>query len=352
MESRANPPADIGYHSPLFQSVAKGELSLLVRFRRPEGKQQRLKDPIVQTTLRKEASLGGTGLHTGRPVRLRLCPAPAGSGISFVRTDIGAAEGTIPARWDMVSTSPLNTRIENAQGASVSTVEHLMAAFAGTGVHNARVLIDGPEVPALDGSSAGFARAILGAGVARLAAPLDAIEVLEPVEVRNGGAAARLDPGSGLHISFAIQFPDAAIGHQVKTLDMANGTFLRELADCRTFCRQADVDDMRAQGKGLGGTLFNAVVVDGEKVLTPGGLRHADEPVRHKMLDALGDLMLAGAPLIGHYSGVRAGHALTNQLLRALFARPEAWRMRRVDHALAAHLPGSHLQPGDLARVA
>lgn len=307
---------------------------------------------IVQTTLGSEMNLGGTGLHTGRPVRLRLRPAPAGSGINFRRIDLATGAGLVPARWDHVVCSPLNTRIENAQGVSVTTIEHLMAALAGTGVHNALVEIDGPEVPVLDGSAAGFASAILKAGIYALSAPLEVMEILTPVEVRSGAASARLDPGAGLHITFSIQFPDAAIGHQIKTLNMANGSFLRELCDARTFCRQADVEAMRAQGKALGGTLFNALVFDGAAVLSPGGLRHHDEPVRHKMLDALGDLATAGAPIIGRYTGVRAGHALTNQLLRTLNARPDAWRMRRVDAAMALRMPGSDILASDLARVA
>ncbi|WP_373353700.1 UDP-3-O-acyl-N-acetylglucosamine deacetylase [Pseudoroseicyclus sp. CXY001] len=306
----------------------------------------------MQTTLHHEISLSGTGLHSGRPARLVLKPAPIGAGISFLRRDVAGPGARIPARWDLVTPSPLNSQLQNAFGVTVSTVEHLMAACAGTGLTNAVIEIDGPEVPVLDGSSAPFARAILSAGLARQEAPLEAIEILRPVEARAGAASARLDPGAGLVVSFAIDFPDAAIGRQVKTLDMANGAFLRELCDARTFCRQADVDAMRATGKALGGTLFNAVVVEGDRVLSPGGLRHRDEPVRHKMLDALGDLALAGAPILGRYTGVRAGHAMTNQLLRALFAEPTAWRRVEVDEATARRLPGYRLAPADLARVA
>ncbi|NDV01706.1 UDP-3-O-acyl-N-acetylglucosamine deacetylase [Pseudoroseicyclus tamaricis] len=306
----------------------------------------------MQTTLKETVRLTGTGLHTGRPARLTLKPAPAGSGIVFYRTDISGEAARIPARWDLVTPSPLNSQLRNEAGTTLSTVEHLMAACAGTGLGNARVEIDGPEVPVLDGSSAPFARAILSAGLEVQDASLTAIEILRPVEARSGQASARLDPGAGLVVSFAIDFPDKAIGRQVKTLDMANGAFLRELCDARTFCRKADVDAMRAQGKALGGTLFNAVVVEGDKVLTPGGLRHPDEPVRHKMLDALGDLALAGAPILGRYTGVRAGHAMTNQLLRAIFAEPSAWRRVEVSEATARRLPGWNLRPSDLSRVA
>lgn len=159
--------------------------------------------------------------------------------------------------------------------------------------------------------------------------------------MRNGDAWARLDPSEGFEISFEIDFADAAIGRQTKTLDMRNGSFVRELCDSRTFCRRADVDAMREAGLALGGTFENAVVVDGSRVLSPGGLRHADEPVRHKMLDAMGDLALAGAPLLAHYTGHKAGHALTGALLRAVFARPGATRLIELTEAQAERLPGA-----------
>ncbi|MEL7117722.1 MAG: UDP-3-O-acyl-N-acetylglucosamine deacetylase, partial [Pseudomonadota bacterium] len=158
-----------------------------------------------------------------------------------------------------------------------------------------------------------------------------------------------IEPFDGFEISFAIEFADGAIGAQDLHLTMANGTFVRELCDSRTFCRYADVEMMRAQGLALGGTLENAVVVDGDQILSPGGLRHANEPVRHKMLDAMGDLALATCPILGRYTGVRAGHALTNKLMRALFADPEAYRPVMCDAALADKLPGSSIHRADLA---
>ncbi|HVG47082.1 MAG TPA: UDP-3-O-acyl-N-acetylglucosamine deacetylase, partial [Rubellimicrobium sp.] len=255
----------------------------------------------------------------------------------------------IPALWDRVAQLPLNTRIVNADGVAVSTIEHLMAALAGTGLRNLLVEIDGPEVPILDGSAAPWVQAILGAGLANQDAPLDVIEILAPVEVRDGLASARLEPSPVPEMSFAIDFPDAAIGHQDKVLALSNGAFLRELCDSRTFCRQADVEMMRAKGLALGGTYLNAVVVDGARVLTPGGLRHPDEAVRHKMLDAVGDLYTAGAPILGRYVGHRSGHALTNRLLRALFAQPEAWRRVPCDPARLALLPGAGVGAADLA---
>ena len=279
-------------------------------------------------------------------------PASGEFGIWFRRTDIQGKDCLIPAKWSVVNQSPLCTRLENADGVSVSTVEHIMAALAGCGVHNAMIELDGPEVPILDGSSIEYVRSILKVGLRPLQAPIRAFEVLKPVEVRRGDAFARIEPGEGFKIDFHIEFEDKAIGVQTKGLNMANGSFVRELCDSRTFCRKADVDAMRAQGLALGGTLENAVVVDGDSVLSPGGLRHQDEAVRHKMLDALGDLALAGGPLLGHYTGHRAGHALTNDLLRALFSDPTAFRMIECVGPLSATLPGAGVHAGELPRVA
>lgn len=305
----------------------------------------------MQTTLKTDVIFEGTGLHSGEAVRVVLHPAAANSGIVFRRTDV-TGRPTLPALFADVIVSPLNTRLSNAEGVTVSTIEHLMAALAGCGVHNALIDIDGPEVPILDGSAAAFVRGIVAAGLSRLSAPLRAIEILRDVEVSEVGATAKLSPATTLQIDFDIEFPDAAIGKQQKTLNMANGAFVRELCDSRTFCRSSDVEAMHANGLALGGSIENAVVVDGEKVLTPGGLRHADEAVRHKMLDALGDLYTAGAPILGRYTGSRAGHAMTNKLLRALFDQPDAWRFVTCDVKIAARLPGVGVSMADLEAVA
>jgi len=306
----------------------------------------------VQTTIKSIVTFEGIGLHTGRAATIVLRPAPANTGIVFRRVDVDVADNVLPALWNHVVVSPLNTRLTNDDGLTVSTIEHLMAALSGTGVHNVVIDIDGPEVPIMDGSAAAFVRGIVEAGLARHAAPLFAIEILREVEVVDGAAMARLSPATSLQIEFNIDFSDAAIGHQEKTLNMANGTFVRELCDSRTFCRNSDVEAMRSKGLALGGTLENAVVVDGDQVLSPGGLRHADEAVRHKMLDALGDLYTAGAPIMGRYIGQRAGHAMTNRLLQALFADPTAWRLTRCDAKIAARLPGVGVSKADLYAVA
>lgn len=253
-------------------------------------------DCVMQTTLKREATLVGMGLHSGRPARLVLRPATEG-GIRFRRVDITDRDNIVPALYDHVTDTRLCSLLSNAAGVSVGTVEHVMAALAGTGVTHALIDIDGPEVPIMDGSAQRFVRAILKAGLAPVAGPLRAIRILETVRDVQGDVIAELSPADRLSIDFEIDFTDAAIGHQARAMTMENGTFVHELADCRTFCRAAEVEAMRKAGLALGGTLENAVVVDGDRVLSPGGFRRADECVRHKMLDALGDLALAGAPI-------------------------------------------------------
>ncbi|MEO1000729.1 MAG: UDP-3-O-acyl-N-acetylglucosamine deacetylase [Pseudomonadota bacterium] len=292
-----------------------------------------------QTTLRRAATLSGIGVHSGAPANLRILPASAEYGIWFKRTD--AAKGRdvmIPALYDCVVDARLNTRIGNPDGMTVSTIEHLMAALGGAGISNALIEIDGPEVPILDGSAAPFLEAILAAGVQVLSAPARRLRVLETVEVADGPALARLEPVAkdAFEMAFEITFPDAAIGHQTRAETITPACFAMTLANSRTFGRAEDVAALRAAGLALGGSLDNAVVVEGARVLNPGGFRHSDECVRHKMLDAVGDLALAGAPIAGRYTGVRAGHAMTNALLRALFARPTAWRLETLEAAPAA----------------
>ncbi len=294
----------------------------------------------------------GVGLHSGKPAKLVLRPAVAGHGIWFKRVDIELGDAMIPAMYDAAEQTALCTRLVNGSGVSVSTVEHVMAALAGCGIHNALVEIDGPEVPILDGSAAPFVRGIMSRGVRQQDAPVLAYQVLKPVTVEANGAKATLLPSDRLTIEFHIDFEDKAIGSQTKTLDMRNGAFARELCDSRTFCRRADVEAMHEAGLALGGTLDNAVVVDGEEILTPGGFRHQDEAVRHKMLDALGDLALAGGPLLGHYIGDKAGHSMTNALLRALFETPGAVRPILCDAETTAHLPGQGLVWSEIPKVA
>ncbi len=302
----------------------------------------------MQNQLKSPVSFSGQGLHSGAAVCMHVGPAELGHGIWFLRTDVTDRDARVPALWDAVTASRLCTVVENAEGVSVSTIEHLMAALAGCGIHHALIKIDGPEVPILDGSSAPFVAGFLRAGLEELEAPVRAIRVLKTVEVQDGLAVARLEPAEMLEIDFRISFSERAIGTQVRRLNLANGAFVRELSNSRTFCRQSDVVSMREAGLALGGTLENAVVFDGDSVLSPGGLRHADEPVRHKMLDALGDLALAGGPILGRYTGDRAGHALTNRLLRELFADPTAWCEVDCGPQTLGKLPGVGVHSGDL----
>ncbi len=341
----------------MFQTVTKIELRLtaqaiISRVRSKWGRPRHL-GTTLQNTLKSFVRFTGNGLHSGKPVHMVVRPASADYGIWFRRTDVLIGDTMVQARWDQVEQTQLCTRIVNAAGVSVSTIEHVMAALAGCGIHNALVEIDGPEVPILDGSSADFVQAFLRTGLISQNQAVRAIEILKPVSVVRGDARAELTPASEMHIDFHIDFNDEAIGQQTKGLTLANGSFVRELCDSRTFCSQSDVETMQANGLALGGDpAENAVVFDGDKILSPGGLRHTDEPVRHKMLDAVGDLYLAGAPILGRYSGDRAGHSLTNALLRELFADPDAWRFVECTPSMAARLPGAGVHLAEFPAVA
>ena len=306
----------------------------------------------MQATLSTTLTFTDIGLHSGAPVTMHIHPASADYGIWIKRSDITIGDPLVAARWDNVVQTQLCTKLANDLGSEVSTVEHVMAALAGCGVHNALIEVDGPECPILDGSAVPFVRAILRAGVVSLDAPVRAIRILAPVECKTDQGWARLEPSDAPEMQFAIDFADQAIGKQSKSLNLSNGSFVRELCDSRTFCRNSDVETMRANGLALGGSFENAVVVDGDQILSPGGLRHADEAVRHKMLDALGDMALAGAPIIGRYVGYRAGHALTNSLLRTMFANPRCFEVVNCDHDTAALLPGAGAHLDEVCAVA
>ncbi|HEY0205441.1 MAG TPA: UDP-3-O-acyl-N-acetylglucosamine deacetylase [Acetobacteraceae bacterium] len=288
---------------------------------------QSMLDAPVQRTLRSAIHCVGTGLHSGRRVHAALCPAPAGSGVVFRRTDLGI---DIPARFDCVADTRLCTVIVSAEQpeARVGTVEHLMAALSACGVDNLLVELDGPEMPVLDGSSAPWLFLLDCAGFATLGAAASVIQVLRAVRVSDGEAFAELRPGAGpgLDLAVSIDFNAAAIGRQALTMSLDEYRFRTGLADARTFVQAQEIAGLRAAGLAMGGTLENAVVVDGARVLNPAGLRRPDEFVRHKMLDAVGDLALAGARLQGRFTGHRSGHALNNRVLRALFADTANWR--------------------------
>ena len=303
----------------------------------------------MQKTLKSNVVFIGTGLHTGTDVKLCVRPASAETGIWFRRTDVAAGKDFICANWQFSVRTELCTRLENEDGVSVSTVEHVMAALAGCGINNAIIELNGPELPIMDGSALEFVSGFLRVGFVNQTAPVRALEILEKVEVDENGAYAALEPYSGIKMDFMIDFPDVAIGQQSKSLDLANGSFVNELSNSRTFCANSDVNTMRSKGLALGGTLMNALVVDGENVLSPGGMRYPDEPVRHKMLDAVGDLALAGGPIIGHYIGRRSGHTATNKLLKKLFSDPSTFRMIDCDLEMTMCLPGAGLVWDDIS---
>ncbi len=274
-----------------------------------------------QHTLKAPIGCVGIGVHTGRRVRLRLVPAPSGHGIAFRRTDLGI---DIPARFDRVIDTRLCTVLGHEADPSVrvGTVEHLMAALSGCGIDNVLVEVDGPELPILDGSANPYVFLIDCAGIAEQDAPRRTLAVRRIVRVTDGAAWAELRPIAtrGMEMAMSIDFAAAAIGSQALSLRLTPDSFRREIASARTFAMAADIERLRESGLARGGSLDNAVVVDGAKVLNPAGLRCPDEFVRHKLLDAVGDLALAGAAIQGRFVASRSGHTLNNKLLRALFA--------------------------------
>ncbi len=290
---------------------------------------------VNQHTVAGPVLSGGIGLHTGEHVRLAIRPAPAGAGIVFVRTDVKDGDNRVPVAAEAVVRTQLGTVIGNADGVTVSTIEHLMAALAALEIDNAVVEVDGSEVPIMDGSALPFVQLLDRAGRRAQGAARRYIEVVAPVHAAQGAATARLLPSDAFEVDFEIAFASAAIGRQRVDLVVDEASFRGELADCRTFGFARDVEALRAQGLARGGTLLNAVVIDGDRVLNPEGLRRPDEFVRHKALDAVGDLYVLGAPLLARFEGRLAGHGVNNAVCRALMAQPHAWRWRTFEDAAA-----------------
>ena len=290
-----------------------------------------------QKTTVAPAIIAGVGVHTGDRVRLAVRPAPAGTGIVFVRTDIKDRDNRIPVSGEAVVDARLNTMIENAAGVRLSTIEHLMAAFSALGVSNAVVEVDGPELPILDGSALQFVQLLDRAGFRRQEAPVRYIEILEPIRVEDGDKTAALLPCDRFEMRFEIVFATPVIGNQVVDFVVDEETFRTEIMAARNFGFAHEVEALRRAGLARGGSLENAVVIDGDQILNPGGLRMEREFVKHKALDAIGDLYVLGAPLLGRYEGVKAGHAINNLLVRELLANPQAWRevTRVPDMAMA-----------------
>jgi len=288
---------------------------------------------LRQRTLKSVIGASGVGLHTGQKVRMTLRPAPADTGIVFRRIDL-ASPVDIPARAELVGDTRMASCLVR-DGVRVSTVEHLMSALGGLGVDNAYVDLDAPELPIMDGSASPFVLLIQQAGVEEQAAPKRFLRVMRRVEVRNGDKWARLEPYDGFKLSFSIDFRHPVIERSTQSVsvDFAETSYLKEIARARTFGFMHEVEELRESGLALGGGLDNAVVLDEFRVLNAEGLRFADEFIRHKLLDAIGDLYLLGKPLLGAFSAHKSGHALNNRLLRALLADQTAFETVTFERA-------------------
>jgi len=290
---------------------------------------------LFQQTLAAPVIFAGQGLHSGVDVRVAIKSAAPNAGLTFVRTDVYDRDNRVPARGDAVTQTRLGTVVGNAAGVTVATIEHLMAAMAALSIDNAVIELDGPEAPVMDGSSAPFLRLFDRVGLRQQNAPRRYIEIVESIVVIDGDRRAAFSPADRFEMRFEIDFDSDAIGRQSVELVMDEAGFRRELADARTFGFVGEVEALRKAGLALGGSMDNVVVIDGDRVLNPEGLRRPDEFVRHKALDALGDLYLLGGPVIGRFEGVKSGHEMNNALVRAVLARPHAWRERVFTDDLA-----------------
>lgn len=280
-----------------------------------------------QTTLAREIEVSGTGVHSGAPASVILHPAPADTGLRFLVSKRGKIVSEIAADVSAVKNLTLCTVIGDDNGVTVGTVEHLLSALRGLSVDNCYIEIDSREIPIMDGSAIEFVRALDEAGLTELAAPRKFIKVLKPVRVQEGNCWGELTPHSGFHLDVEIDFPTPVIGRQRMSLDLNPGNYRNEIASARTFGFMRDVETLWKSGLALGASLENTVAIGDDRIMNPEGLRYPQEFVRHKMLDAIGDLTLAGSPLLGAYRSVRGGHRLNAHVLKALFADADAWTM-------------------------
>ncbi len=302
---------------------------------------------LKQRTLKSIVRATGVGLHTGHKVTMALRPAPIDTGIVFCRSDLPGSPA-IPARATNVSNTTLATVLEQG-GARVSTVEHLMAALFGLGIDNAYIDVSAEEVPIMDGSAGTFVFLLQSAGIEEQAAAKRYVRILKKVEVERGDKKVRLEPFAGFKVGFTIEFAHPVFDAASSTVevDFAEVSFVREIARARTFGFTHDVEAMRSRGLGRGGSLDNALVIDDFRVLNADGLRMDDEFVKHKALDAVGDLYLLGRPIIGAFHGHKSGHELNNLLVRKLLADPAAWEELTFDRleALPRAFANLQLQP-------
>lgn len=296
----------------------------------------------MQHTVSRIIELSGVGLHSGAETVLRLLPAEIGTGLVFRRVDVTDRDNMIPARWDSVVDTRLCTVVANKAGVSVGTIEHLMAALSACGVDNAVLELDAPEVPIMDGSSAPFVDAINEAGLKTQAAPRRAIKVLKEVSVIDGDKIVTLKPGIGSRFKAGIDFAHPSIGQQSFEIELFSGDFETKISDARTFGFAHEAKALRAMGLALGGSMDNAVVLDEKAVMNPEGLRHSDEFARHKVLDAVGDIYIAGGPMIGHYEASKPGHNMNNRVLQALFADSQNWEWCDIYMNSVSSPPATH----------
>jgi len=280
---------------------------------------------LRQRTLRESIKSTGVGLHSGNKVQMTLSPAPVNTGIVFRRTDLSPAR-EIPARADWVDETDLSTSLGSDEG-QVTTVEHLLSALCGLGIDNVYIELDSAEVPIMDGSASPFVYLLQTAGVHEQSAAKRFIKVLEPIVVTEGDKSAALRPYDGFKLTFQIDFDHPVFREQAgqASVEVSSEAFIRDISRARTFGFVHEFEYMRSRGLARGGSVDNAIVIDDYRILNEGGLRYEDEFVKHKMLDALGDLYLAGHQIIGEYEGIKSGHALNNRLVRALFSQQQRW---------------------------
>lgn len=295
----------------------------------------------MQRTVKSNITLNGVGLHSGQDIALTIRPSREGAGIAFIRTDVTDKNNVIPALWNRVVDTQLCTVIGNDDGVTVGTIEHLMSALRGCGVDNAIIELNGAEVPVMDGSAMPFVEAIDSVGTVSQTAPRLAIKVLKEVAVEHDGKRVTLKPAEGSIFGGEIEFDHPDIGNQRFETQLVNGNFRHDIAEARTFGFLHEVEWMRSQGLARGGSLENAIVLDKEHVMNPDGLRFENEFIRHKLLDAIGDLYLAGLRIIGSYDGVKAGHAINNAILHALFADETAFEIISLASPAATKKPAA-----------
>ena len=287
-----------------------------------------------EKTLQNSIPCVGIGLHSGQKIHMALKPAPVGTGVVFIRTDVTDKDNRIPAKYNNIVDTRMCSCLGNKDGVIVGTIEHLMGALNGLGVTNVLIEVDGPEVPLMDGSAADFVTLIECAGVLNQDEPLKAIKILKEISFDDGkGASVLLCPADeGLEMNFMIDFPESkVIGRQEYSIDLTEKNFKDSIAYARTFCQAKDIEMLRSMGLAKGGSLENAIVVDGNKILNPEGTRSENEFVVHKTLDAVGDLYQVGMPIIGHFEGIKSGHMHTNMLLRQLMADKTAYEVVVLD---------------------